>query len=87
MSRQVNTTSSGDTKDGIFALRLNQALGSTTSEAFARQIDKSWRTVQRWRSDHSKPSGADLVLVAQTLNRDPAWFFTPPEEMPEEAAA
>lgn len=71
MSRQVNTTSS----DSIFAARLNQALSGTTSESFARQIDKTLRTVQRWRAGDSEPSGSDLVVLARALDRDPSWFY------------
>lgn len=59
------------------------ALGDTTSEAFARRIDRSLRTVQRWRGGDSEPTGADLVLIAKTLDRDPAWFFEP--DLPEAA--
>lgn len=58
-----------------FADRLNEALGQTTSEAFARIIGRTLRTVQRWRAGETEPSGADLVLVARTLGRDPAWFY------------
>lgn len=71
MSRQVNTTSSG----GSFADRLDEALQGTTSESFARQIDRTLRTVQRWRKGETKPSGEDLILVARTLDRDPSWFY------------
>jgi transcriptional regulator with XRE-family HTH domain len=71
MSRQVNTTSSG----ASFALKLNEALAGTTSESFARRIDKTLRTVQRWRAGDSEPSGSDLVLIARALDRDPSWFY------------
>ena len=80
MSRQVNTTSSGPS----FADRLNEALDGTTSESFARRIDRTLRTVQRWRSGESEPRGADLVLIARALDRDPSWFF--PHEPEREAA-
>ena len=72
MSRRVNTT----TPRPLFATRLNEALGSTTSESFARRIDRTLRTVQRWRSGESEPRGADLVLLARELDRDPSWFYT-----------
>jgi transcriptional regulator with XRE-family HTH domain len=81
MSRQVNTTSSGSS----FAEKLNEALAGTTSESFARRIDRTLRTVQRWRSGATEPSGSDLVLIARTLGRDPSWFYEP--HNPEEAAA
>ena len=76
MSRQVNTTSSGPS----FADRLNEALDGTTSESFARRIDRTLRTVQRWRSGESEPRGADLVLIARALDREPGWFYVEPEE-------
>jgi transcriptional regulator with XRE-family HTH domain len=59
-----------------FALRFHEALGSETSEAFARRIDRTLRTVQRWRNGGSEPNGADLVLIARALDRDPSWFFS-----------
>lgn len=71
MSRPFNTTFGQST----FAARLNEALGGTTSEAFARRIDRALRTVQRWRAGESEPSGADLVLIARALGRDPSWFY------------
>ena len=71
MSRQVKTT----TSDESFAQRLNDALVGTTSEAFARRIDRTLRTVQRWRSGESEPSGADLVLIARELGIDPAALY------------
>ena len=80
MSRQVNTTSSSPASAEIFASRLNEALADTTSEAFARAIDRTLRTVQRWRAGESQPSGADLLLIARELERDPRWFFA--EEIP-----
>lgn len=75
MSRQVKTTPSGNGRTAIFAARLNEALASTTSESFARRIDRTLRTVQRWRAGDSEPGGADLVLIATELGRDPAWFY------------
>lgn len=76
MSRQVNTTSSG----ASFAEKLNEALAGTTSESFARRIDRTLRTVQRWRSGGSEPSGSDLVLIARALERDPSWFYEAEEQ-------
>lgn len=60
-----------------FALRLHTALveEGLTAENFARDIDTTLRTVQRWRNGESQPSGADLVVIARRLGRDPAWFF------------
>lgn len=83
MSRQVNTTSGQGRERTGFALKLDEALTGTTSESFARQIDRTLRTVQRWRNGDSEPSGSDLVLIARTLERDPSWFY---EEELEEAA-
>lgn len=68
-----------------FALRLHTALGDKTSEAFSREIDRTLRTVIRWRNGESQPSGADLVLIARALGRDPEWFFAADPET--EAAA
>ena len=75
MSRHANTTSPGVPQGNTFAAKLNEALAGTTSESFARSIDRTLRTIQRWRSGESEPRGADLVLVAQALDRDPAWFY------------
>lgn len=75
MSRLVNTTTPPSPSRRIFATRLNEALGTTTSEAFARTIDRTLRTVQRWRSGESEPRGADLVLIARVLEREPSWFY------------
>jgi len=60
-----------------FAAKLRQALAEDElgAERFARDIDKTLRTVQRWRSGESEPSGADLVLIARSLDRDPSWFY------------
>lgn len=77
MSGQVNTTSGQAPNRTGFAAKLDEALSGTTSESFARSIDRTLRTVQRWRNGHSQPSGADLVLIARTLDRDPAWFYDP----------
>lgn len=70
-----------------FAARLHEALGERTSEGFAREIDRTLRTVQRWRGGTSEPSGADLVLIARTLDRDPSWFYAEPLPEPDREAA
>lgn len=75
MSRQVNTTSSGLPDRTGFAAKLHEALEGTTSESFARQINRPLRTVQRWRNGESEPTGAALVEIARALGRDPAWFY------------
>lgn len=64
-----------------FALRLHEALvaDQLTTENFARRIDKTLRTVQRWRSGDTEPNGADLILIAAALGREPAWFFSDEE--------
>lgn len=80
MSRQVNTTSGQDRERTGFAARLDEALSDTTSEAFARRIDVSLRTVQRWRSGDTEPSGSDLVSLALALGRDPSWFYESEEQ-------
>lgn len=51
-----------------FAANLDHALQGTTSEAFARRIDRTLRTVQRWRSGESEPRGEDVVLIARALD-------------------
>lgn len=63
-----------------FAARLHEAIGAQTTENFARQVDVTLRTAQRWRNGESEPSGADLVRIAATLGRDPSWFYLDAEE-------
>ena len=60
-----------------FAAKLRQALAEDklTAEDFSRRIDRTLRTVQRWRAGESQPTGADLVLIARELKRDPSWFY------------
>jgi transcriptional regulator with XRE-family HTH domain len=81
MSRQAKGTSSGVS----FADRFSEALDGTTLESFARSIDRPLRTVQRWKSGSSEPHGANLILLARALGRDPEWFY-PDDESVEEAA-
>jgi transcriptional regulator with XRE-family HTH domain len=81
MSRQVNTTSGQGRERTGFAAKLDEALTGTTSESFARRIDRSLRTVMRWRNGESEPSGADLILIARELERDPSWFYEASEEV------
>jgi transcriptional regulator with XRE-family HTH domain len=52
-----------------FARNLDAALhrAGETSESFARRIDRTLRTVQRWRSGESEPRGEDVVLIARAL--------------------
>lgn len=85
MSRQVNTTTSSTPDRQGFAARLHEALGSTTSESFARQLGRPLRTVQRWRNGESEPSGETLIAIARALDRDPAWFYAE-HESAEQAA-
>jgi DNA-binding transcriptional regulator YiaG len=75
MSRQVNTTSSSQAPPLFRPDRLDEALRGTTSEAFAREINRTLRTVQRWRGGESAPSGADLIVIARALGREPSWFY------------
>lgn len=79
MSRQVNTTTGQSRERTGFAAKLDEALEGTTSEALARKIDVSLRTVQRWRAGRSEPSGSDLVAIGVALGRDPSWFYEPAE--------
>jgi transcriptional regulator with XRE-family HTH domain len=60
-----------------FSLRLHQALSEAgmTTETFARQIDRTLRTAQRWRNGEGAPSGEDLIRIARVLDRDPSWFY------------
>lgn len=58
-----------------FALRLHQALQETTSEEFARRIDKPLRTVQRWRNGESEPGAEDFALVMRELGLGPDYFY------------
>lgn len=46
-----------------------------TTEQFARKIDKTLRTVQRWRSGESVPSAGDFALVMRELDRGPEFFY------------
>lgn len=80
MSRQAKEVGGGS-----FADRFTEALGETTLEAFARSIDRPLRTVQRWKAG-TEPHGANLILLARALDRDPGWFY-PDDEPPEEMAA
>lgn len=79
MSRQAKEVGGGS-----FADRFTEALGETTLESFARSIDRPLRTVQRWKSG-TEPHGANLILLARALDRDPSWFF-PDGDKSEEAA-
>lgn len=81
MSRQVNTTSVQPQGMRFSATRFVEALNGTTSEAFARRIDKTLRTVQRWRAGESQPNGADLILIATALEKEPAWFYETPQDV------
>lgn len=66
-----------------FALRLHTALqeDGLTTEQFARSIDRTLRTVQRWRSGESAPGAADFALVMRELGRDHDYFYpSPPTE-------
>jgi transcriptional regulator with XRE-family HTH domain len=76
MSRKA-TRQVGDVPHTGFAAKLRQALAEDklTAEEFSRRIDRTLRTVQRWRAGTSQPSAADLMLVARSLDRDPSWFY------------
>lgn len=65
----MSRPSTRQVEPGSFAANLNSALRERdqTSESFAREIDVTLRTVQRWRSGDSQPSGHQAVLVARTL--------------------
>jgi transcriptional regulator with XRE-family HTH domain len=67
-----------------FALRLHLALSETTTEAFARQIGRTLRTVQRWRNGESEPTAEDFALIMRELGRDHDYFY--PVENGERAA-
>lgn len=60
-----------------FALQLHQALleDGLTTEQFARSIDRTLRTVQRWRSGESAPGAEDFALVMRALGRGPEFFY------------
>ena len=86
MSRQAKGQVAGVA--GVsFAERFTEALGGTKLEAFARSIDRPLRTVQRWKSGKSEPHGANLILLARALDRDPEWFYPDHDKSVEEAAA
>lgn len=63
----------------VFARNLNDALRlrGETAENFSRRIDRTLRTVQRWRSGESAPGAADALLVAQALGVTVEALFTP----------
>ena len=77
MSRHA-TRPPGEKDQSPFAANLNAALAHTTSEAFARSIDRPLRTVQRWRSGETEPKGAALVAVAQALGLTVEDLYTAP---------
>lgn len=81
MSPTSNTTSSQGLQRSGFAAKLHEALGSTTSESFARKLNRPTRTVQRWRNGYSEPTGQALIQIARALDRDPAWFYDEPEQV------
>jgi transcriptional regulator with XRE-family HTH domain len=58
-----------------FALRFHEALDGRTSEAFARELGVTLRTVQRWRNGEGEPTAAVLIRLAALLERDPGWFY------------
>lgn len=60
-------------------LRAAQAEAGLTTEALARELDSSVRTVQRWRLSEGEPSGEYLVKLAVVLGREPGWFYSEPQ--------
>lgn len=76
MSRK-STRQVGGAQHTGFALKLREALAEDgrTVEQFSRDIDRTLRTVQRWRRGESTPSAPDLVLLARELDRKPEWFY------------
>jgi transcriptional regulator with XRE-family HTH domain len=62
-----------------FALALHLALNGTTTEAFARRIGRSLRTVQRWRNGESVPGAEDFAAILAALDLPPEFFY-PVEE-------
>ena len=65
-----------------FAARLDEALtvDGLTTENFARLVDVTLRTAQRWRNGEGQPTAEALVRIARKLDRDPAWFYNNLEE-------
>ena len=84
MSRQATRLPRPDPRSA-FAVNLDVALASTTSEKFARRVDTTLRTVQRWRSGESEPKGEVLLRVARELGTTVEALFEPAEQ-PSEAA-
>lgn len=66
-----------------FSTRLREAIAdaSLTQEAVAREINVSLRAVQFWLAGTQEPKGRQLVALARVLDRDPAWFFSEPDEV------
>lgn len=60
-----------------FAARLDEALKADglTTEGFARLVDVTLRTAQRWRNGEGQPTAEGLLRIARELDRDPAWFY------------
>jgi transcriptional regulator with XRE-family HTH domain len=73
----------GEPQRTQFSERLREAITSAglTQEAVAREVDVSLRAVQFWAAGTQEPKGRQLVALARVLERDPAWFFSEPEDV------
>lgn len=61
----------------VFAERLVQAMGDDgrTVQRFADDIGLTKRTLVRWRTGVTEPSGRDLVRLSAALGIAPEWFY------------
>jgi transcriptional regulator with XRE-family HTH domain len=62
----------------IFQQNIRRALDEKdwTQEKLARELNVSNRAVAGWCLGETMPQANTLVLVAEKLGRDVAWFFT-----------
>lgn len=65
-------------------LRVAQALAKVSNKQLATACGVTEKTVSRWRHG-GEIAWRDVVKVAQTLGREPLWFYTR-HEIAEDAA-
>lgn len=67
----------------LFSARLREAIKAKglTQDAFAREIDLPFSTVQAWLHRRSEPRADRLIRISEVLDREPAWFYTEYEDV------